>query len=324
MGLREQGRHGCILADDMVGARRRPGLLLWLPGLLASPPRCWEPSTAPRLLPLFAPPRRAWARRCRSSRSPGPCSGRGPRWGWRPPCRLLPPARPPADLLAAQAAGPPCVLLPARRASQQRARWSWSRPPRWSTTGPRRCASGWATSGCRRWCWARALTARRRCRTSSMAASTSCSSPGGRLQGAAGRVRGAGLVPAHGGAACGGAEQRARGRACGAACRCPQLQPCCRASLPTRCSYETVRKHAAELAGCCDLLVCDEGHRLKASGGALGRAGLLRCRRGLCTPPLRVLPRLAAPVANCCAAALQAATRPSMRCSSSTARGACC
>lgn len=26
-------------------------------------------------------------------------------------------------------------------------------------------------------------------------------------------------------------------------------------------SYETLRKHAAELAGCVDLLVCDEGHR---------------------------------------------------------------
>jgi len=26
-------------------------------------------------------------------------------------------------------------------------------------------------------------------------------------------------------------------------------------------SYETLRKHAADLAGCIDLLVCDEGHR---------------------------------------------------------------
>jgi SNF2 family DNA or RNA helicase len=26
-------------------------------------------------------------------------------------------------------------------------------------------------------------------------------------------------------------------------------------------SYETLRKHAADLAGCVDLLVCDEGHR---------------------------------------------------------------
>jgi DNA repair and recombination protein RAD54B len=34
-------------------------------------------------------------------------------------------------------------------------------------------------------------------------------------------------------------------------------------------SYETVRKHAAELAGTCDLLVCDEGHRLKSAGQQL-------------------------------------------------------
>ncbi|KAI3434723.1 hypothetical protein D9Q98_002784 [Chlorella vulgaris] len=32
-------------------------------------------------------------------------------------------------------------------------------------------------------------------------------------------------------------------------------------------SYETLRKHAAELAGCVDLLVCDEGHRLKSAQG---------------------------------------------------------
>ena len=30
-------------------------------------------------------------------------------------------------------------------------------------------------------------------------------------------------------------------------------------------SYETLRKHAEQLAGSCDLLVCDEGHRLKAA-----------------------------------------------------------
>ncbi|GAB4818167.1 hypothetical protein N2152v2_005213 [Parachlorella kessleri] len=32
-------------------------------------------------------------------------------------------------------------------------------------------------------------------------------------------------------------------------------------------SYETLRKHAADLAGCIDLLVCDEGHRLKSAQG---------------------------------------------------------
>ncbi len=30
---------------------------------------------------------------------------------------------------------------------------------------------------------------------------------------------------------------------------------------PLACSYETLRKHAAELRGAFDLLVCDEGHR---------------------------------------------------------------
>ena len=36
-------------------------------------------------------------------------------------------------------------------------------------------------------------------------------------------------------------------------------------------SYETLRKHAAELAGAVDLLICDEGHRC---GGIRGLAGL--------------------------------------------------
>lgn len=33
-------------------------------------------------------------------------------------------------------------------------------------------------------------------------------------------------------------------------------------------SYETLRKFCKELEKCADLLVCDEGHRLKASGGS--------------------------------------------------------
>ena len=37
-------------------------------------------------------------------------------------------------------------------------------------------------------------------------------------------------------------------------------------------SYETLRKHAAELAGCMDLLVCDEGHRCGGAGAGRARA----------------------------------------------------
>jgi SNF2 family DNA or RNA helicase len=46
-------------------------------------------------------------------------------------------------------------------------------------------------------------------------------------------------------------------------------------------SYETLRKYAHELEGCCDLLVCDEGHRLKASGGNKTITALLQlgCQR---------------------------------------------
>ncbi|KAK9805749.1 hypothetical protein WJX73_005408 [Symbiochloris irregularis] len=46
-------------------------------------------------------------------------------------------------------------------------------------------------------------------------------------------------------------------------------------------SFETLRKHASELAGSFDLLVCDEGHRLKASGGSKTIDALLslQCRR---------------------------------------------
>lgn len=46
-------------------------------------------------------------------------------------------------------------------------------------------------------------------------------------------------------------------------------------------SYEALRNHAADLAGSCGLLVCDEGHRLKASGGSKTMAALvsLGCQR---------------------------------------------
>lgn len=49
-------------------------------------------------------------------------------------------------------------------------------------------------------------------------------------------------------------------------------------------SYETARKHAASLTGCgIDLLVCDEGHRLKASGGSktIDALASLGCSRRL-------------------------------------------
>lgn len=46
-------------------------------------------------------------------------------------------------------------------------------------------------------------------------------------------------------------------------------------------SYETLRNHTADLTGFCDLLVCDEGHRLKASRGSKTMDALLAlaCRR---------------------------------------------
>lgn len=46
-------------------------------------------------------------------------------------------------------------------------------------------------------------------------------------------------------------------------------------------SYETLRKHADALAGSAELLVCDEGHRLKAAAGNKTTSALLalRCHR---------------------------------------------
>ena len=46
-------------------------------------------------------------------------------------------------------------------------------------------------------------------------------------------------------------------------------------------SYESVRKWADKLSGACDLLVCDEGHRLKAAAGSKTMAALLtlNCKR---------------------------------------------
>lgn len=46
-------------------------------------------------------------------------------------------------------------------------------------------------------------------------------------------------------------------------------------------SYESLRKHSADLAGYCDVLVCDEGHRLKAAAGSKTMDSLLTlsCKR---------------------------------------------
>lgn len=45
------------------------------------------------------------------------------------------------------------------------------------------------------------------------------------------------------------------------------------------CSYDTLRKHAADLAGCIDLLVCDEGHRhgCPSAGAAMLPRAALGC-----------------------------------------------
>ena len=45
-------------------------------------------------------------------------------------------------------------------------------------------------------------------------------------------------------------------------------------------SYETLRKHCKDLEKCVDVLVCDEGHRLKASGGSKTIDALLSLQCG--------------------------------------------
>lgn len=46
-------------------------------------------------------------------------------------------------------------------------------------------------------------------------------------------------------------------------------------------SYENIRKHCDVLKNCFDLLICDEGHRLKSAGGNSTMAALigLQCLR---------------------------------------------
>lgn len=55
----------------------------------------------------------------------------------------------------------------------------------------------------------------------------------------------------------------------------------CSALLTRAAPSAQLRKHGPALAGCCDVLVCDEGHRLKATGGNKTIAGLqaLGCDR---------------------------------------------
>ena len=44
---------------------------------------------------------------------------------------------------------------------------------------------------------------------------------------------------------------------------------------PAPSPQKSMRKHAPVLAGTCDLLVCDEGHRLKSAGGSKTMDALL-------------------------------------------------
>lgn len=47
-------------------------------------------------------------------------------------------------------------------------------------------------------------------------------------------------------------------------------------------SYETVRTFAAQLAGSCDLLVCDEGHRCEFCHSRLHASALFSTCKGFC------------------------------------------
>ncbi|MEI7928329.1 MAG: NusA N-terminal domain-containing protein, partial [Verrucomicrobiales bacterium] len=51
-----------------------------------------------------------------------------------------------------------------------------------------------------------------------------------------------------------------------------------RKMVPGADAIETLRAAAPALAGSVDLLICDEGHRLKAAGGSRTQAALLSLR----------------------------------------------
>ena len=56
-------------------------------------------------------------------------------------------------------------------------------------------------------------------------------------------------------------------------------------------SYEGIRKYATQLAGTCGLLVCDEGHRLKAAQGNKTIGGCFPAEMSDITPGHPFVPR---------------------------------
>lgn len=139
------------------------------------------------------------------------------------------------------------------RAPPSCARPSWWRPPAWSTTGRRRPRSGWARSASARSCSAARQVA-----------------AWGARQHPAPACAGACPLPA----------ERHPPRAC--TCTPPQGATATQQVSDFKlgsvwhlllASYESMRRFGPELAGVCDILVCDEGHRWGQPGGACASQG---------------------------------------------------